>query len=619
MLNNKTFVLLTSGSIAVAGWILGKYEFTMANQVLMVTAAAIAGYPIAKNALTSLRFKVVGIEALVTIAAVGAILIGEYWEAAAVTILFALGSFLEAKTMDKTRNAIQSLVELAPLKAVIKSESGEREVPAEEVNSGDIVAVKPGGKIPVDGSIIKGRGTINESHVTGEPMPVEKGPGEKVYSGTINDAGYLEIRTEKAGDDTTFAKILNLVEEAQESKSPTERFLTKFSRYYTPGIIILSLLTYLFTRDTKMALTLLVIACPGALVIATPVSIVSAIGNGARKGALVKGGEHLEKAGKINIVAFDKTGTLTYGRPAVKKVKAFQGTETNVIEMAASVETNSEHHLARAITDAAGSQAQTADDFIVFPGKGASGIVTGSKVLVGNRGMMHEERITIPAEVEEYLQGQEEKGYTGILVAQNKSIVGVISIADQVRESAPAVINQLKNMGIDKVVMLTGDNQRTASSIAKELGIDEFKAGLLPEEKVEAINGYIEQGNTVAMVGDGINDAPALATANIGVAMGAAGTDVAIEVADIVLMGDKLSMVPYVIGLSKSALRNIKQNITFAVLVVAALLAGVLSKYVFLASGMLAHEASVMIVILNSMRLLIYKGEQKERVGGAAY
>ncbi len=619
MLNNKTFVLLTSGSIAIAGWILGKYEFTMANQVLMVTAAVVAGYPIAKNALTSLRFKVVGIEALVTIAAVGAILIGEYWEAAAVTILFALGSFLEAKTMDKTRHAIQSLVELAPLKAVIKSESGEREVPAEEVNPGDIVAVKPGGKIPVDGSIIKGRGTINESHVTGEPMPVGKGPGEKVYSGTINDAGYLEIRTEKAGDDTTFAKILNLVEEAQESKSPTERFLTKFSRYYTPGIIILSLLTYLFTRDTKMALTLLVIACPGALVIATPVSIVSAIGNGARKGALVKGGEHLEKAGKINVVAFDKTGTLTYGRPAVKNVKAFQGTETNVIEMAASIETNSEHHLAKAITEAAGSQAQAADDFNVFPGKGASGIVTGSKVLVGNRGMMHEERITIPAEVEEYLQGREEKGYTGILVAQNKSIVGVISIADQVRESASAVINQLKNMGIDKVVMLTGDNQRTASSIAKELGIDEFQAGLLPEEKVEAINGYIEQGNTVAMVGDGINDAPALATANIGIAMGAAGTDVAIEVADIVLMGDKLSMVPYVIGLSKSALRNIKQNITFAVLVVAALLAGVLSKYVFLASGMLAHEASVMIVILNSMRLLIYKGEQKERVGGAAY
>jgi len=612
MFNNKTFVLLTSGSIAVAGWILGKYEFTMANHILMVTAAAIAGYPIAKNALMSLRFKVVGIEALVTIAAVGAIFIGEYWEAAAVTILFALGSFLEAKTMDKTRNAIQSLVDLAPLKAILKSESGEREVPAEDVNPGDIVVVKPGGKIPVDGSIIKGRGTINESHVTGEPMPVEKGSGEKVYSGTINDAGYLEIRTEKAGDDTTFAKILNLVEEAQESKSPTERFLTKFSRYYTPGIIILSLLTYFFTRDTKMALTLLVIACPGALVIATPVSIVSAIGNGARKGALVKGGEHLEKAGKINIVAFDKTGTLTYGRPAVKKVKAFQGTETNVIEMAASVETNSEHHLARAITEAAGSQAQTADDFNVFPGMGASGIVTGSKVLVGNRGMMHEERIAIPAEVEEYLQGQEEKGYTGILVAQNKSIVGVISIADQVRENAPAVINQLKNMGIDKVVMLTGDNQRTASSIAEELGIDAFRAGLLPEEKVEAINGYIEQGNTVAMVGDGINDAPALATANIGVAMGAAGTDVAIEVADIVLMGDQLSMVPYVIGLSKSALRNIKQNITFAVLVVAALLAGVLSKYVFLASGMLAHEASVMIVILNSMRLLIYKGDQRK-------
>lgn len=607
MFSNKATVLWLSVLLIAAGWVSGKLGYPQVNHGLMTAAALVAGYHIARNAITLIRSRIVGIETLVTVAAAGAIFIGEYWEAAAVTALFALGSFLEAKTLDKTRAAIKSLTDLAPLTATIKTAGGEVEVPAEEVTPGDLVVVRPGGKIPVDGTVVKGYGTVNEAPVTGEPMPVEKASGDRVYSGTVNEAGYFEVITEKAGQDTTFARILSLVEDAQESKSPTERFLNRFSKYYTPGIILLSLAVYLYTRDIEMALTLLVIACPGALVIATPVSIVSAIGNGARRGVLIKGGDHLENAGKVSLVAFDKTGTLTYGRPSVKNLVSFGCSERELIEKAARVEINSEHHLARAVVERAGGRLLPADDFKVFPGKGAAGTVDGKVVRLGNRTLMAELGITISPEAEECLQGQESKGYTAILVSEEDRIIGVISVADRVREEAPSAVRELKALGVQKIVMLTGDNRITASAIAAELGISEFRAGLLPQEKVEEIQRYKQQGYVVAMVGDGINDAPALATADVGIAMGAAGTDAALEVADVILMSDRLGMVPYAIGLSRSALRNIKQNVTFAILVVAVLLAGVLGKQVFLASGMLVHEASVMAVILNAMRLLGYK------------
>lgn len=606
MVNSKTITVLASGALILLGYLAAKLGYQQPNLVLMVVAAAVAGYPIVKTAYTSIKFKIIGIEALVTVAAIGAIIIGEYWEAAAVTFLFALGSFLEAKTLDKTRQAIKQLMDMAPLTAIVLADGQEREIPADEVIPGDIVVIKPGAKIPVDGIVIKGHGTINEAHVTGEPMPVGKTAGDKVYSGTINEVGYMEVKTEKAGEDTTFARILTLVEEAQESKAPTERYLANFARYYTPGIILLSVIVFLFTRDIGMALTLLVIACPGALVIATPVSIVSAIGNGARRGVLLKGGEHLEKAGKVNVIAFDKTGTLTHGKPSVKEVKAFVGTSSQVLASAASVEAHSEHHLARAIVSEACNQFKPAEDFQVYPGKGASGHVSGINILVGNRALITEAGITIPAEVENYLQQQETAGCTAIIIAEGGQVTGVVSIADQLRSDAAEVIGRLKKIGI-KAIMLTGDNPRTAAAIAGELGLDEYSAGLLPEQKVEVINKYMQQGNVIAMVGDGINDAPALATADIGVAMGAAGTDVTVEVANVILMADRLAMVPYAIGLSRAAVANIKQNIAFAIAVVLLLIAGVLGKYVFLASGMLVHEASVLLVILNAMRLLIYK------------
>lgn len=607
LLNNKTLVVVASGLLFIAGWIAGRLEQWPANHALMIAATIVAGLPIARNAWILIRNRIVGIEALVTIAATGAVLIGEYWEAAAVTFLFAFGAFLEARTLDKTRAAIKHLTDLVPLTAIVKRDGQEIEVPAEEVSQGDLVVVKPGSKIPVDGTVVGGYGTVNEAHVTGEPMPVDKALGDKVYCGTVNEVGYLEVRTEKAGQDTTFARILDLVEEAQESKAPTERFLNKFSKYYTPAIIVLAVLVYLVTKNIEMSLTLLVIACPGALVIATPVSIVSAIGNGARKGVLVKGGEHLENAGKITLVAFDKTGTLTYGKPALQDVIAFGRDKDEVLALAARVEKNSEHHLARAIVEAVGGDVEPVQEFTVFPGKGAGAAIDGRVVRVGNRYLMDDFGISIPPEAEDALQAQESKGYTAVMVAEEDRVIGVIAVADRVREEAAAVIRHLYRIGVKKVVMLTGDNHRTASSIARELGIDEFKAGLLPQDKVEQIQRYKEQGYVVAMVGDGINDAPALAVADVGMAMGAAGTDAALEVADVILMSDRLPMVPYAVGLSRATLGNIKQNITFAIVVVLMLVAGVLGQQVFLASGMLAHQASVMAVILNAMRLMGYK------------
>jgi Cd2+/Zn2+-exporting ATPase len=387
--------------------------------------------------------------------------------------------------------------------------------------------------------------------------------------------------------------------------------MERFSKYYTPGIILLSIASYLFTRDTRLSLTLLVIGCPGALVISTPISIVAGIGNGAREGILIKGGEHLEKAGKIDMVAFDKTGTLTKGETVVSDIVAFKKSKEEVLKLAASAEMNSEHHLAQAIKEKA---EETLDNNIIKPtefetvtGHGVAAEVDHREVIVGNQRLFKKRDVSINETILEKKKALEE-GKTVVIVAENKKVIGLIAIADTPRKNAYSIVKKLKNVGIKKVVMLTGDNKRIAKGIADELQLDDFKAELLPEEKVEAIKFYQKQGYTVAMIGDGINDTPSLATADIGIAMGVAGTDAAIDTADITLMADNINKVPYAIGLSKATNRNIKENIVFAVGVVFALLAGVLGQKVFLAVGMLVHEASVLIVIFNAMRLLKYDG-----------
>lgn len=625
--NRKAIVTATSGLLYGGGWSLGYVtSFDTLSAAILVLAAVVGGYDIAKVAFHEIRSRTLGIKTLVTVAAIGAILIGEYWEAAAVVFLFSLGSYLEGRTMRKTRNALQELLEMTPDTALVRRDGGQIEVPAHEVDEGEVVIVRPGEKLPVDGVVVDGESAVNQAPVTGESVPVHKGDDDEVYAGTVNQEGALEVRTTGAGSDTTLQRIIRRVEEAQEAKAPTESLIARFAKYYTPAVIVLAIGAYAVTQNAILSLTLLVIGCPGALVIGPPVSIVSAIGNAARSGVLMKGGEHLERAGKIDFVAFDKTGTFTKGETTVADVEGFDVADDEVLSLAATAEKKSEHHLADAIVDAArerptaatdgGATVATVDDtdigfqsipdpedFDVVAGKGVIAHTDGHEVVVGNRTLLDDRDIDTPSQVAEYVREREERGETVVHVVRDRDVVGAIAMRDELRESAPGVVAALQDAGIE-TVMLTGDNKRTAAAVATEVGIDQYRAELLPEDKQSVIEAYQADGHVVAMVGDGINDAPSLATADVGIAMGAAGTDTAIETADMALMADDLERIPYAVTLSKATRWNVLENVGLAVLTVTVLLAGVLTSYVTLASGMLVHEASVLAVILNGMRLL---------------
>lgn len=585
------------------------------SDLFMIAAAVVAGYPIAANALQAIRYKILGIDALVTLAVIGAILIREYWEAAAVTFLFMLGNYLESRALEKTRSAIKSLLELAPDTARVLRNGEEIELSPEKVVTGDMVIVRPGEKIPVDGTVTEGNAYVNQAPITGESMPVNKEAGETVFSGTVIESGYLKIQADKVGEDTTFARILQMVEEAQDKKARTQKFLEVFATYYTPGIMVLAAVIYIITRDIPLSLTLLVIACPGALVIATPVSIVAGIGNGARHGVLIKGGEIIEKIGTVKVIAFDKTGTLTEGKPKVTRIYSLGISEEELLRLTASAEMYSEHPLARAIVAAAREKGihdlDAPGDAEIIPGQGLKAIIGNQMIIVGNRKLINESKLEIPADIEKYITEEETEGQTAIIISNAEKILGVISIADTIRDDAIPLIKRLKATGVKKVVMLTGDNQRAASAISRKLGLDDYYAELLPQDKVRILEKLQQDYGTTAMVGDGVNDAPALAAADLGIAIGGAGTDVAMETADMVLMSDEIKKLSYAIGLSRATVRNMKQNIYFAVGIVFILLAGVLAKLVYLSSGMLIHILSVLAVIINAIRLLRYK----EKVG----
>ncbi len=606
----KSQRVLISGFLVAVSFIL---KNTIGQQpvagMTMIAAAAISGYPILKNAVSSLRYRVVGIDALVSIAVIGAMLIGEYWEAAAVTFLFMLGDYLESKTIEKTRSSIKALLDLAPDTARVARDGAEVEVSPEEVIAGDIVIIKPGEKISVDGTVVEGTAYVNQAAITGESIPVAKNKDDGVFSGTIIESGYLKVRAEKVGEDTTFARILQMVEEAQDKKAKTQKFIEEFSRYYTPFIIILSVLLFIITRDLVLSLTLLVIACPGALVISTPVSIVAGIGNGAKNGVLVKGGDIMEKLGKIKVLAFDKTGTLTIGKPVVNNIKTYGIKQEELLRIAAIAEAYSEHPLGKAIIKRAekdlGQLSETPEAADIITGQGLRAVIDGKTILIGNRKLFTENGVEI-GEKEAYIRVEEEQGQTAVIVGDLTGISGVISIADIVREDADKLISSLKHSGVEKIVMLTGDNERTARAIANKLGIDEYYGGLLPGDKVKVLEELQERYGLAAMVGDGVNDAPALASADLGIAIGGAGTDVAMETADVVLMSEEIRKLPHAIGLSRATIRNMKQNIYFALFVAGTLLAGVLVKTVNLSFGMLIHELSVLLVVINAVRLLGY-------------
>jgi Cd2+/Zn2+-exporting ATPase len=629
--HRKAIIVAVTGFLYAGGWSIGYVPgFDTASTAILILAAIIGGYDIAKTAYYEVKSRTLGVKTLVTLAAIGAIGIGSYWEAAAVVFLFALGSYLEGRTMRKTRNALEELLEMTPDTATVRRDGEQKEVPAREVDEGEIVIVKPGEKIPVDGDVVEGESAVNQAPVTGESAPVHKADGDEVYAGTINQEGAIEIRTTGSGTDTTLQRIIQRVEEAQEAQSPTESLIDRFAKYYTPAIIVLSIVAYAVTQNAILSLTLLVIGCPGALVIGPPVSIVSAIGNAARNGVLMKGGEHLEQAGKIDLIAFDKTGTLTKGETAVADVAGFDTDDDEVLDLAAIAEKKSEHHLGSAILNAAQNRGTPAtdggttavqaddespvtdtrplpdpDDFEVVAGKGVVAHHDGREIVVGNRALLDERGIELPDEVAEYVRGREERGETAIHVVRDGIVVGAIALHDELRDAAPRVMAALQDAGIE-TVMLTGDNERVAAAVAEEVGIDDYRAELLPEDKQDVVTEYRETDQVVAMIGDGINDAPALATADVGIAMGAAGTDTAIETADIALMADDLERIPYAVKLSKATRWNVLENVGLALVVVTLLLAGVLTSYVTLALGMLVHEASVLAVIGNGMRLLRY-------------
>lgn len=596
-------LLLTAISLHFGGF----YEW---RQGVLIAATIIAGFPIMLKAFQALRMKAFSIELLVTIAVVGALFIGEYVESAAVTFLFLFGAFLEARTLEKTRSSLRSLIDMAPLEATVMRNGETMTISVYDVEKGDRVIIRSGEKVAIDGAIVTGKATLNEAAITGESVPAAKTIDDRVFSGTIVDNGFIEVIADRVGDDTTFSRIIELVEDAQEAKSKTQKFLDRFANIYTPAIVILSIIVYIFTTNIEMTLTFLVVACPGALVISAPVSIVAGIGNGAKNGVLVKGGETMENLAKIDTVVFDKTGTLTRGRPEVTDIHTLHNAENDLLRIVAEAEMISEHHLGQTIIKEAKKReiplVNTPEHAKIIEGNGIQATIEGKVLTIGNRKLMAANNILIEKQVEAYAVDREKSGNTAIFAAVNGVIAGIFSIADQIRPEAYSALQQLRESGVKKMIMLTGDNRHTAELVGSKLVLDEVYAELLPEDKVAMIQKLKDAGHKVAMAGDGINDAPAIATADIGLAMGEGGTDISMETADVVLMADQLDQFSHAYSLAKATIRNMKQNTFFAVGTVIILLAGVLLGKVFLASGMLIHELSVLLVVLNAIRLVRY-------------
>ncbi len=589
---------------------------TTVAHALYGLAIVVGGYYAARSGVAAARQGILDMNILMTIAAVGAMIIGEWEEGALVMFLFSLGHSLESYTMDRARHAIRSLMDLSPSEATLLHDDHQERLPVEKLKIGDRILIKPGERIPMDGVVVEGMAAVNQAPITGESLPVEKRAGDEVFAGTINGEGALIVRVSRLAGEDTLSRIIQMVEEAQAQKAPSQRFVDVFARYYTPAVIALAVgMAVLppllnggdFAAWFYRALVLLVIACPCALVISTPVSIVSAIASAARAGVLIKGGAYLEQMGAIKAMAFDKTGTLTAGRPAVTDVIPLNGWERkDVLSLAAAIESRSEHPLALAVVQAAedeGVSFRPAEDFQALAGQGARARLNGQTVYIGSHEWF-EQIGTHELAVCESLAALESQGKTAMMVGVEEEVVGLIAVADTMRPGGQEAIASLREAGIERTVMLTGDNPRLAAVIGQQVGVDEVRAGLLPADKVAALEELLTEHGQVAMVGDGVNDAPALARATIGIAMGTAGSDTALETADIALMADDLSKLVYAMKLSRQTLGIIRQNIVFALVVKAAFMALALIGVATLWMAVFADMGASLIVILNGMRLL---------------
>jgi Zn2+/Cd2+-exporting ATPase len=607
------------------GWLSGQLNGEESMTTVMAYGASIiiGGYRLFKTGLQNLIRLQFDMRTLMTIAVIGAALIGEWGEGATVVILFAISEALETYSMDKARQSIRSLMDIAPKEALIRRGNHELMIEVEDIRIGDIMIVKPGQKIAMDGTVVKGLSSVNQAAITGESVPVARTVDDEVFAGTLNEEGLLEIKVTKHVDDTTIAKIIHLVEEAQAERAPSQAFVDRFAKYYTPIIMLIALGVavlppLLFDADWSkwiyQGLAVLVVGCPCALVISTPVSIVTAIGNAARNGVLIKGGIHLEEMGALKAIAFDKTGTLTKGVPVVTDYLPQSKTDsTELLTIIAALENGSQHPLASAIMKKAEQeqlsyQGISIEEFSSITGKGIKGNVNGETYYIGSPNLFEE---LLPGGISAILKGTiselQNQGKTVMVVGTSTEILALLAVADELRGNSKEVIQKLHSLGVQKTIMLTGDNKGTANAIGKQVGVSEIQAELLPQDKLAFIKGLRTKYDRVAMVGDGVNDAPALAASTVGIAMGGAGTDTALETADIALMADDLGKLPFTLKLSRSALTIIKQNITFSLGIKLVALLLVIPGWLTLWIAIFADMGATLIVTLNSLRLLRVK------------
>ncbi|HEO4782565.1 TPA: cadmium-translocating P-type ATPase [Streptococcus agalactiae] len=596
-------------------------EDHLLTKALYILAIIIGGFDLFKEGFSDLIKLDFSMESLMTIAIIGAAFIGEWAEGSIVVILFAISEALERFSMDKARQSIRSLMDIAPKEALIRRNNVEQLVSVDKIDIDDIMIIKPGQKIAMDGLVINGHSSVNQAAITGESVPVEKQLDDEVFAGTLNEEGVLEVKVTKKVTDTTIAKIIHLVEEAQGERAPAQAFVDKFAKYYTPFIIIMALLIVVvpplffggdWNKWLYQGLSILVVGCPCSLVTSTPVSIVSAIGNAAKNGVLVKGGVYLEEIGHLRAIAFDKTGTLTKGKPVVTDFIATSSeTDINYLSIISSLESLSQHPLASAILNEADKtnvdyKSIQIEDFQSITGKGLTGIHQNIRYYIGSPKLFSASVIEETAVKVQYRQFQEQ-GKTAMYFGTDEQILGVIAVADEVRDSSAAVISELHKLSIEHTIMLTGDNTKTAESIGKQLGVTEIKGDLMPQEKLDSIKALRTTYNKVAMVGDGINDAPALAASTVGIAMGGAGTDTALETADVALMGDDLQKLPFIVRLSRQTLKVIKQNITFSLGIKLLALLLVIPGWLTLWIAIVADMGATLLVTLNGLRLMKVK------------
>ncbi len=617
--------VLASLAFLIIGWLAGEFygEGSLSSILAYGASILIGGYRLFTTGLKNLVHLQFDMKTLMTIAVIGAAIIGEWGEGATVVILFAISEALETYSMDKARQSIRSLMDIAPREALIRRGSKEWMVSVEDIQIGDVMIVKPGQKMAMDGVVIKGQSSVNQAAITGESVPVSKAEKDEVFAGTLNEEGLLEVQVTKHVDDTTIAKIIHLVEEAQAERAPSQAFVDRFAKYYTPVIMLIALGVavvppLLFGADWStwiyQGLAVLVVGCPCALVISTPVSIVTAIGNAARNGVLIKGGIHLEELGAIKAIAFDKTGTLTKGVPVVTEYVPQQGVDSNEhFTIVAALENGSQHPLASAIMKKAEQMNlpyfnTKVEDFTSLTGKGIKGTVNNKTYYVGSPGLFNELLPEgIPSDVKAVITDLQNQGKTVMVTGTDTIIMALIAVADVVRENSKDVIAKLHSLGIEKTIMLTGDNLGTAKAIGHQVGVSDVKAELLPQDKLALIKKLRSKYDRVAMVGDGVNDAPALAASTVGIAMGGAGTDTALETADIALMADDLGKLPFSVKLSRKALMIIKQNITFSLGIKLVALLLVVPGWLTLWIAIFADMGATLLVTLNSLRLLRVK------------